>query len=302
MNPPLPSFEIKGMLGSLTGYKETEEQTQEKAIYECCTLLQTDISAKDIMEHVFPEDRKKKAIVNKYLAQFHKEGKLVRKGRGRYDLKEKVEWTDEVQETAPECKYSIPYFDDLAYFHSGDIILIGGKTGEGKTHIAMNFIKQFKTQGIKPFYISLESGSRHEKVATQLGLNQKDYYVSKEAIDNPLQMEIEENSVTIIDWLYTGEDFAATQSIFKHLSDEMKRKGGSLIVFTQLKENYDWFAVNLIKSFARFAARFVYDDTDGVNSHFDVCKITDPKGHYSNAIVSTQFNFDTKELTKKLNI
>jgi hypothetical protein len=300
--PALPGFEIKAMLGSVTGYKETEEQTQEKAIYECCTLLQVDISARDIMEHVFPDDKKKKAIVNKYLAQFHKDGKLVRKGRGKYDLKEKVEWTDEVQEVAPECEYKIPYFEDLAYFHSGDIVLIGGKTGEGKTHIAMNFIKQFKAQGIKPFYISLESGSRHEKVATQLGISQKDYYVSKESIDNPLQMEIEANSVTIVDWLYTGEDFAATQSIFKHLSDEMKRKGGILIVFTQLKENYDWFAVNLIKSFARFAARFIYDDTEGIASHFDVCKITDPKGHYSTAIVSTEFNFETKELKKKLNL
>jgi hypothetical protein len=298
MNPPLPAFEIKGMLGSLTGYKETEEQTQEKAIYDCCQLIQSDISAKDIMEHTGV----KRAIADKYLAKFHKEGKLARKGRGRYDLKAKVEWTDEVQATAPECEYNIPYFDDLAYFHSGDIILIGGKTGEGKTHIAMNFVKQFKAQGIKPFYISLESGSRHEKVATQLGLSQKDYYVSKEAIDNPLQMEIEANSVTIIDWLYTGEDFAATQSIFKHLSDEMKRKGGILIVFTQLKESYDWFAVNLIKSFARFAARFIYDDTDGIASHFDVCKITDPKGHYSTAIVSTEFNFETKELKKKLNL
>jgi len=302
LESPMPSFAIKAMIGSLAGYKETEEQTQEKAIYECCTLLQTDISAKDIMEHVFPDDKKKKAIVNKYLAQFHKEGKLVRKAHGKYDLKEKVEWTDEVQAVAPECEYTIPYFDDLAYFHSGDIILIGGKTGEGKTHIAMNLIKQFKAQGIKPFYISLESGSRHEKVAQQLGLSQKDYYVSKDAIDNPLQMEIETNSVTIVDWLYTGEDFAATQSIFKHLSDEMKRKGGILIVFTQLKESYDWFAVNLIKSFARFAARFIYDDTDGIASHFDVCKITDPKGHYSTAIVSTEFNFESKELKKKLNL
>jgi len=292
---PMPSSAIESMIGSLEGYKETEENTQEKAIYDCCKLLQLDISAKDIMEHT----NLKRAIIDKYLAKLHKTGQLVRKGRGRYELKQQVEWVNQEQQNIPEYKYTIPYFNDIAHFHDGDIILIGGKTGEGKTHIAMNIIKQVRKQGIIPYYLSLESGSRHEKIAQQLGLTPNDYYIPKDPIDNPVQIELEPNAFTIIDWLYTGEDFAQTQAIFKYLSDEMRRKGGILVVFTQLKENYDWFAVNLVKSFARLAARFVYDDTTGVISHFDVCKITDPKGHYSTSTVSTEFNFDTKELNKK---
>ena len=292
---PMPKHSIDSMVGSLDGYKESEEQTQESAIYECCKLIQTDISAKDIMEHT----GLKRAIVDKYLAKLFKEGKLARRGRGRYDLKQQVEWTHGEAQKLLEYQYQIPYFNNVAYFHSGDIILVGGKTGEGKTHIAMNFIKQLKAQGVIPYYISLESGSRHEKVATKLGLSKEDYYISKEPIDNPLQIEIEPNSFTIIDWLYTGEDFAATQSIFKHLSDEMRRKGGILLVFTQLKEDYNYFAVNLIKSFARFAARFIYDDTTGITSHYQVDKITDPKGHYQNAIIPCTFDFDTKELKKR---
>ena len=145
----------------------------------------------------------------------------------------------------------------------------------------------------------MESGSRHEKIAQQLGLNQKDYYISKESIDNPTQIEIEPNAFSLVDWLYTGEDFAMTQSVFKYLADEMRRKGGILVVFTQLKENYDYFAVNLIKSFASFAARYIYDDSTGVIGHWEIDKMRDPKGHNQTARVDCSFDFSTKLLTKK---
>jgi len=291
----MPSSAIDGMVGSLEGYKETVESTQEKAIMECCKLLQCDISAKDVKEHT----ELKPNIINKYLAKLHKEGKLVRKGRGRYELKQQIEWVTEAQEFSSEYKYKIPYFSDVAHFHNGDIILLGTPTGKGKTHIALNIIKRMKDQGITPYYISLESGSRHEKIAQQLGLSQKDYYISKESIDNPTQIEIEKSSFSICDWLYTGEDFAMTQSIFKYLADEMRRKGGILVVFTQLKENYDYFAVNLIKSFASFAARYIYDDSTGVIGHWEIDKIRDSKGHYQTARVDCSFSFETKLLTEK---
>jgi len=292
---PMPSSAIDGMVGSLEGYKETVESTQEKAIMECCKLLQCDISAKDVKEHT----ELKPNIINKYLAKLHKEGKLVRKGRGRYELKQQIEWVTEAQEFSSEYKYKIPYFNDVSHFHNGDIILLGAPTGKGKTHIALNIIKQMKDQGLMPYYISLESGSRHEKIAQQLGLNQKDYYISKESIDNPTQIEIEPNAFSLVDWLYTGEDFAMTQSVFKYLADEMRRKGGILVVFTQLKENYDYFAVNLIKSFASFAARYIYDDSTGVIGHWEIDKMRDPKGHNQTARVDCSFDFSTKLLTKK---
>jgi len=292
---PMPSSAIDGMVNSLEGYKETEQTTQEKAIFECCKLLQCDISAKDVKEHT----ELKPNIINKYLAQLHKEGKLVRKGRGRYELKQQIEWVTEAQEFSSEYKYKIPYFNDVSHFHNGDIILLGAPTGKGKTHIALNIIKQMKDQGLMPYYISLESGSRHEKIAQQLGLSQKDYYISKESIDNPTQIEIEPNAFSLVDWLYTGEDFAMTQSVFKYLADEMRRKGGILVVFTQLKENYDYFAVNLIKSFASFAARYIYDDSTGTIGHWEIDKMRDPKGHNQTARVDCAFDFSTKLLTKK---
>ena len=292
---PMPLSAIKGMLGSLEGYKQTEEQTQENSIYEVCKLLQISIGAKDIVEHT----GLKRAIVDKYLAKLYKEGKLARIGRGRYNCKQKVEWIDTVPEKGTKLQYQMPYFEDVANFENGDLILIGTPTGLGKTHICMNIIKQMKEQGIKPYYISLESGSRYLKIAESLKLDVKDFYVSKEPVENPTQVELESNGFTLCDWLYTGEDFAMTQSVFKYLSDELRRKGGILVVMTQLKENYDYFAVNLIKSFASFAARYIYDDTTGVIGHFEVDKIRDSKGHYQTARVDCEFSFDTKLLIKK---
>ena len=50
----------------------------------------------------------------------------------------------------------------------------------------------------------------------------------------------------------------------------MRRKGGILVVFSQLKEDYSYFAVNLIKSFPSVACRYIYDDSTGVIGHFEV--------------------------------
>ncbi len=300
LESPMPNSAIDGMVNSLEGYKETEQTTQEKAIFECCKLLQCDISAKDVKEHT----ELKPNIINKYLAQLHKEGKLVRKGRGRYELKQVVEWINAEQVSEPKSKYDIPYFENKAYFHDGDMILLGASTGKGKTTIAMNIIKQIKDSSIKegnqvrPYYVSLESGSRHEKIAKSLGLEPTDYYVSKEPIDNPTQIELEKEAFTIIDWIYLGEDFAMTQSVFKHLNDEIRKKGGILVVFTQLKEtNDDWFAVNLIKSFASFAARYKYNNpNEGIEGRWIIDKMRDPVGHNQTDYVDCKFDFDTREL------
>jgi tRNA A37 threonylcarbamoyladenosine biosynthesis protein TsaE len=303
LEDPMKPEAMRGMLNSLNKYKRNDEETQEKQVYDYCKLLMFDITARDILDGIFEGNKKKRGIVDKYLTQFYKEGKLVRIKKGKYELKEKVEWIDELPAEVKEIDFKIPYFYDIAKFRTGDIILIGAPTGAGKTTLALNIIKQFKDQNIKPYYISLEAGSRHSMIAEALKISQKDYYISKAPIDNPLQIELEKNVVSCIDWLYTGEDFAATQSIFKHLNDEMNRKGGILIVFTQLKENYDYFAVNLIKSFPSFACRFIYDSIDDrKSSHFQVDKIREPIGNISNAIIQCEYDFETKILKRKTEI
>lgn len=288
-NPPLPKSEIMTMLKQLEKYRNSDELTKEIMIYDYLRMVQSDVSAKDVMEYTgLP-----RSIVDKYLSKFVKEGKAIRLGRGRFRYREKVEWTNAVKPVNGHINYQIPYFDDLAHFYSGDIIIVGGKTSAGKTHLAMNFIEQFKEQGIKPYYIPLEAGARHYKISETLGLNENDYFVPTIPIINPLSIEIEPNSVTIIDWLLIQEK-EHTDTIFKYLSDEMIRKGGILIIFVQLKENNEYFAPNMILQFCRFAARYIIDSDDGTLTHFQVDKITDPKGNIRNYSIPCQFDFNTK--------
>jgi len=295
LEQPMPVTAVQAMVHSLEGYRETEEQTQEKKIYECCKLLQVSIHPKDVRDHT----RLDIDIVNKHLSAFNKLGILTRRGRGVYDFKEKVAWVNTLPEEGTAYPHKIPYFNTIMDFEQGDILLIGAPTGKGKSHIAMNIIKQMKEQGVRPYYLSLESGSRYRKIMDQLGLTAEDVYVSKDPIVNPTQIELEPNSFSVIDWLYTGEDFSMTQSIFKYLADEMRRKGGILVVFSQLKEDYSWFAVNLIKSFPALTVRYIYDDSTGVIGHFECDKIRDPLGHNQSARIDCEFDFSTKILTKK---
>jgi tRNA A37 threonylcarbamoyladenosine biosynthesis protein TsaE len=213
-----------------------------------------------------------------------------------------VDWTDAPQSISPIWKYKMPYFDEVAKFYEGNIILIGAAYGEGKTTISVNFIKQLKEQKIKPYYIPLESGSSFEEDVKALGLTHNDYYTPK--IDdehppvNPMQIEIQPHAFTIIDWLDQAEDFAKTQSILKHFNEEMRRVGGILVIFVQIrKTSHDWFAPDLINTYPAFAARFGWDDGEvGLISHFNCDKIRNPIGHYSKADILTKFNFDTKEI------
>jgi len=296
LEAPMPSRSIKAMIGSIEGYTETEQMTQEKMIYECLKLLKCDIKPKDVVDHT----GLKINIVNKYLSKLTMDGVLYRVGRGCYDFKDKLEWGEMQSQDLDVYPYKIPFFEDIAHFQQGDIILLGGLTGRGKTHQALNIVKDMVVQGVKPYYISFESGSRYKKIAETLKLKDTDFYVPKEDINNPLHVSLEKNAFTIIDWIYLGDDFAATPKIFNHLKNEMKKSGGILVLFTQLKEGYDWFAKNLIKDFVALSARYIMDDENtGKIGHWDVDKIREPKGQQLRETVMCEYNFDTKEFKIK---
>jgi hypothetical protein len=288
---PMPTKAIKGMLNSLEGYKVTELMTQEKQIYECLKILKCDITAKNVVDHT----GLKSNIVNKYLAKIENEGILIRIGRGVYNFKDKIEWVHSNNEDIPIYPYKVPFFNHIANFHQGDIILLGGKSGRGKTHIAINVIKEMVIQGVKPYYFSFESGSRYKTIANTLGLKSTDFYVPKENISNPLHVSLEEKSFTIIDWVYLGDDFSATPKIFNHLKDEMKKVGGILFVFTQLQQNYDWYAKNMIQDFISLSAKHRLDDEySGKTSTLEVDKIRDAKGDYLTYNIPCEYDAQTK--------
>jgi len=288
---PMPQQAIQAMIGSLDKYKTAEDTTQEQAIYEYLKMLQNDVNAKDIMDNL----KLSRAIVDKYLSKFVKDGKAIRLSRGRYKVRERVEWTDSWGKIGTALKYKMPYFEYLQDFEEGDIILLGATPGTGKTTTSMNFIHQLVKQGIKPYYIYSESGSRYQKTASKLGLKENDFYQAYHG--NPLSIEIEPNAFTILDWLLVSEK-ENTDTIFKFFTEEMARKGGILVIFMQLKPaSFDWYAPSMVVQMPALAARYFMDAEDGSSGHWQVDKLRDPKGNYRNSTIPCKYNFETKELT-----
>jgi hypothetical protein len=291
MKPELPFHEIKAMLGSLTGYKVSADEGQEKAIYEYIKLIQNDVSAKDIMDSL----RLPRNIVDKYLSKFVKDGKAVRLGRGRYQYKEKIEWSDATPQIIQEYTYKMPFFNNVAIFQDADCLILGGKTNEGKTTIALNMLKEVIAQGLKPYYIYNEAGSRFQKTSQMLGIEGKFYHCQH---SNPLAVELESNSFTIIDWLCL-ENKAETDTVLKHLNDELQRKRGILVIFTQLKKDYEYFAPNLIDHFPTFAARYIQDNDSHSEGHFQCDKIKEPRANYTTFILPCEYNHQTRVFKPK---
>ncbi len=286
LESPMPSNMIKAMMGSLTDYKGDDESTYEKTIYEYMKLMQTDVTPRDIIENT----KLPRAIVDKYLSQFVKEGKAVRLGRGRYQYKEKIEWSDAAPETLAEYKYKIPFFNDIAVFQDKDVLLLGARTNDGKTTVALNMLGEMIKQGVKPYYIYSEAGSRFQKTSQALGITGKYYHTYHE---NPLAIELEYNAFSIIDWLHL-EHKETTDTVLKHLNDELQRKGGILVIFTQLKTTSEFFAPNLIDHYPTFAARLIQDNSEKTESHFDITKIKEPRGNFCSYILPCIYNPETR--------
>jgi len=289
---PMPSTAIKGMLNSLVDYKGNDEGTYEQIIYDYMKLMQTDVTPRDVIDNT----KLPRNIVDKYLSKFVKDGKAVRLGRGRYQYKEKIEWFDTTPEAVFEYKHKIPFFNDIAIFQDKDVILLGAKTNDGKTTIALNMIREMISQGVKPYYIYSEAGSRWQKTSESLGITGKFYRTYHE---NPLAIELEYNAFSIIDWLHL-EHKELTDTTLKHLNDELERKGGILVVFTQLKkESSEWFAPNLIDHYPTFAAKYLQDNDSHTEGHWDIQKIKEPRGNFCTYILPCEFNQETKVFKKK---
>ena len=283
---PMPSTAIKAMLNSLSEYKGTDEGTYEQTIYDYMKLMQTDVTPRDVIENT----KLPRNVVDKYLSKFVKDGKAVRLGRGRYQYKDKIEWSDTAPESVAEYKYKIPLFNDIAIFQDKDVILLGAKTNDGKTTVALNMIKEMITQGVKPYYIYSEAGSRFQKTSQLIGITGKYYHTYHE---NPLAIELEYNAFSIIDWLHL-EHKESTDTTLKHLNDELQRKGGILVIFTQLKQTSEFFAPNLIDHYPTFAARLIQDNDSKTLSHFDIQKIKEPRGNFCTYQLQCEYNVETR--------
>jgi Predicted ATP-dependent serine protease len=272
--PPLPKPEIEAMARSIAKYDSQDFVKFENKIYEYLKMTEG-ATIHDIKDFT-KEDRTTLDIA---LYNLREQEKVLKSGNRFYVLN-KVEWKQDFHfEQGQLIPFKMPYFDEIANFCWGDLILLGGKPSIGKTTVAMNIAKQLSVQGIVPYYINLESGSRFCNTATRLGLRVGDMHFT--TASNPQAIELEKNAVTILDWLLIDDKFE-TDKVFKYFSEQLKAKGGVLIIFQQLRDNNEYFAKDMVRQFPSFSARYIYDD-EAKNREFGSFKVDknrDPKGRW----------------------
>ena len=274
VNPPLPKEEVLAMAKSIDKYNSQDFAKLEDKVFEYLKMTEgaTIHDIKDFLK----EDRTKVDIALYNL----KEAERVLKSGNRFYVLTKVQWKDSFTfETGNRVPFKVPYFNEIAEFNWGDMILIGGKPSVGKTTISMNIAKQLSLQGVIPYYINLENSSRFGQTATRLGLKAGE--IRWATSSDPRTIEIERNVVTIVDWLLV-EDKCETDVVFKYFSEQLQQKGGFLILFQQLKDNNEYFAPNMSKQFPSFSARYIYDD-ETKNREFGCFRIDknrEPKGRW----------------------
>ncbi len=298
---PLQDKEIIAMINSLDKYTRFDEEELAHRIVDYIKDIEEANRNEIAMALVGTNRGEQKKRVDKALQYLVKEGYITKKG-SRYSILKKVEWIDTLLDIGKPIDFKMPYFYDIANFNFGDLILIGSKNKKGKTHIAMNIVKQLVEQGIKPCYINLESGSRFAKIALQLGLKEGDFKRPKHIIVDPTKIELEQNAITIIDWL-CPQNFAEVDKLFLHFIEQLDKTHGILIVFMQLKgsksQNNEWFAPNLVSQFPALSARYIYDNEgDGEYGKFIIDEIRDPKLKIKTYEIPCQYNWETKELKR----
>jgi len=295
-NPQLPYSEMKNISNSILNYNFFDEKELANQILQYLKDV-SEASLKDIERIVMGDTRLKaeeKEKIDKVIAYLRKEELIQKKGNIIVPVR-KLEWQTDLMDEIKPLPFKMPYFNDLAYFSNREMILIGMKTGSGKTHVAMNIVKQLRDQNIKPKYISLEKGSKFKKIALQLGLIENDF--EHASCYEPTQIELEKNAVTIVDWLNIP-DFKNTHLTFGHFSQQLDKQGGFLIVLVQLKEDGSWFAANLIDWFAVLGVKYFYEDEDGTKGYFEIGKVRDRICKKRVSKIPCEFNWITKELTR----
>jgi len=290
---PMQSKSVNAMIRELDKYLVFDEKELAHKALDYLKSVEEANRTEIAMAIVGTNRGEEKKRVDMALAYLVKEGYILKRYRS-YSIVKKAEWREALIDTGKPISFNMPYFYDVANFNYGDLILIGSKNKRGKTHISMNIVKKLVEQGIRPYYISLETGSRFAKIALQLGLKEGDFKWS-ECCD-PTQIELEKDGVTIIDWLMIP-DKSKTDLVFKHFIEQLYKTNGILIVFMQLKEDNNWFAPNMVKQFPALATKYIYDtDGDGEYGKFQIEVIREPKLRIKSYEIPCKYNWESKEL------
>jgi hypothetical protein len=140
----LTTFELNNIIKSIDKYSNNEQKDLAKQILDYITKVE-DGTARDVKDALgYPKEQIDLAL--SYLA---KEGYIIKKGKN-FQAINKVLWKDTFMDAGKLIDFEIPYFNEFNHFRYGDMIVIGGKTGTGKSILALNIIKRLVKQGIIP--------------------------------------------------------------------------------------------------------------------------------------------------------
>lgn len=171
------------------------------------------------------------------------------------------------------------------------------------SHLALNIIQQLVKQGQFPHYISSEPGNRFSKIAMTLGLQEGQFRWCNHY--RPEQIELEENAITIIDWLLP-ENYAETDKLYQYFAKQLDKHKGICIIFCQLNREGEFMAKNMIDWFASLSCKYCHSSTkdkqgntisDNNNTFFQTEKIRESKCGKQYITIPTYYDSETKFLT-----
>jgi transcription elongation factor Elf1 len=268
----------------VTYLKNTDEVSASKAEIEIAVLG----------KRATGEDKQK---IDKMLVELIKDEKIIKKGERQYKLVKSMDWSDSLISVGKPIDFDVPYINDYAFFNWGDFLILGSQNKYGKTTLAMNVVKHFVEQGIKPYYIYSESGGRFSKTALRLGLKDGDFWHI--FCGNPEEIHIEPNSITIYDWVRPTEGFNKTDVMYDRLVQKLQKNNAFMICFVQLKNDNGWFAPNMITQYPALAMKYMYEnENDGTHTKFEITQVRDPKVRGKKFEIPCIYDFDKRTVTR----
>jgi len=295
LDDPMNTKSMKLMCKSIEKYHQADINVINEGILSHMKIVQ-ESSLNDLKECLGYE--KKDLLTSlRFLCD---EGKIYKIKTNVYRFVEDVVWRTDFVSLVKPYAFSMPYLEDYATFNNGSLIVIGSKTGQGKSHIAVNIIEQFVKQGITPRLISTESDSGAGEIALARGLKEGDFEFHQTS--NPTAVKFSDNEIRIIDWLRApNSEFFKLDSIYQNIAEQLTDHGGLTIVFAQLrKEDNKFYAEDMVEQFACFVGKFGYPtkngNVDNKHPYIKSEKIRRPKNGLQYQTIPLLYNHDDKSL------
>jgi hypothetical protein len=295
IDKPIPRKELNGMMRQIEKYRTYDKKELADEVLKRLEIIKEGTAFQ--IAGTLKREQKDIEDVLKYLDD---NNKVISLSGRKYQVLQDVEWTTDKSDMSVPVDFRVPYFHDYNHFDWGNMIIIGGASGVGKTHITGNIIKQLTDQNIKPYLITTEAGSKIGKITHKLGIPDEMYYVPKKAVKHPMDIELKDNVITVIDWLKVKDgDYAKTDMTYEHFHNQLKLHGGFLFILTQLrKSNNEFMAMDQVEYYGACVAKYLFGNNgqDSENTLFQTQKLRDSKTGQQYITIPTYFDKDTKIL------